>query len=143
MARAEILEDRYRMGRSKQLTTYQKYFKAAWKTLEKAQVSNRSYVTNVADWTCTCGRQKYDRHHLCKHLVQAVEPLHPHFWREVICRRVKPIYQHPSLIAKGDNLPAITLSRDPGTISNGDDHIGTVQYRKSSLIADNDQLMAM
>jgi hypothetical protein len=100
---------------------------------KKAQVSNRSYVTNVADWTCTCGRQKYDRHHLCKHLVQAVEPLHPRFWREVIRRRVKPIYQHPSLIAKGDNLPAITLSRDPGTISDGDDHIGTVQYRKSYL----------
>jgi len=75
-----------------------------------------------------CGRQKYDRHHLCKHLVQAVEPLHPRFWREVIRRRVKP---------------AITLSRDPSTISDGDDHIGTVQYRKSSLIADNDQLMAM
>ena len=141
MARAEILEDRYRMGRSKQLTTYQKYFKVAWKKLEKAQVSNQPYVTNVADWTCTCGRQKYDRHHLCKHLVQAVEPPHPRFWREVIRRRVKPIYQHPSLIAKGDNLPAITLSRDPGSISDGDDHIGTVHYRKSCRNADNDQLM--
>ena len=59
----------------------------------------------------------------------------------MIRRRVKPIYQHPSLIAKGDNLPAITLSRDPGSISDGDDHIGTVHYRKSCRNADNDQLM--
>ena len=133
MARAEILEDHYRLGRSKQLTTYQRYFKTAWKKLEKVQVSNRQYVTNVADWTCTCGRQKYDRHHLCKHLVQAVEPPRAHFWREVIRRRVKPIYQHPSLVAKGDNSPAITLSQDPGTISDGDDHIlGVCWYRKSS-----------
>ncbi|KAF8320507.1 hypothetical protein F5887DRAFT_837075, partial [Amanita rubescens] len=101
-----------RQGRSKQLTTYQKYFKSAWKKLEQAQVSTRQYVTNVADWTCTCGRQKYDRHHLCKHLVQAVKPLPAHFWREVIRRRVKPIYQHPSLIAKGNDLPASALSRD-------------------------------
>jgi len=90
----------------------QKYFKSAWKKLEQAQVSTRQYVTNVADWTCTCGRQKYDRHHLCKHLVQAVKPLPAHFWREVIRRRVKP---------------ASALSRDlSGTISDGDDHIGTV-----------------
>ena len=126
IARAEILEDRYRLGRSKQLTTYQKYFKAAWKRLEQVQVSARQYVTNVADWTCTCGRQKYDRHHLCKHLVQAVEPLPAHFWREVIRRRVKPIYHHPSLIAKGSNLPA--LREESGTISDGDDHTGTVNY---------------
>jgi hypothetical protein len=74
MACAEILEDSYRLGRSKQLTTYQKYFKVAWKKLEQAQVSNWQYNTNVVNWTCTCGRQKYDRHHLCKHLVQAVDP---------------------------------------------------------------------
>ena len=118
-----------------------KIFQMAWKKLEKAQVSNQPYVTNVADWTYTCGRQKYDRHHLCKHLVQAVEPLHPRFWCEVICRHVKPIYQHSSLIAKGDNLPAITLSQDPSSISDGDDHIGTVHYRNSCHNADNDQLM--
>ena len=61
--------------------------------------------------------------------MQAVEPPHAHFWREVIRRHVKPIYQHPSLVAKGgNNLPAITFSQDPGksgTISDGDgdDHI--------------------
>jgi len=32
------------------------------------------YETSVSNWTCTCGQQKYDRHHLCKHLVQAVAP---------------------------------------------------------------------
>ncbi|KAF8629709.1 hypothetical protein AX14_011100 [Amanita brunnescens Koide BX004] len=37
MARAEILEDHYQLGRSKQLTTYQRYFKTAWKKLEKVE----------------------------------------------------------------------------------------------------------
>ncbi len=83
------------------------------------------YVTNVADWTRT-----YDRHHLCKHLVQAVQPPRAHFWRKVIRRRVKPIYQHQSLIAKGNDSPAITLSLDPGAILDGDDNIGAGQYRK-------------
>ena len=128
MARAEILEDSYRLGRSKQLTTYQKYFKVAWKKLEQAQVSNRQYNTNVADWTCTCGWQKYNRHHLCKHLVQAVNPPPARFWREVIRRRVKPIYRHPALIARSGDLPLVPLSQNPGTVSDGDDHEGAVLY---------------
>ena len=59
-------------------------------------------------------------------LPTLVEPLPAHFWREVIRRRVKPIYHHPSLIAKGSNLPA--LREESGTISDGDDHTGTVNY---------------
>jgi len=38
MARAEIIEDHYRRGRSKQLTTYQKYFKTAWKKLWSTKI---------------------------------------------------------------------------------------------------------
>ncbi|KAF8959415.1 hypothetical protein BDZ97DRAFT_1637568, partial [Flammula alnicola] len=49
------------------------------------------------------GRQKYDCHHLCKHLVQAVPAPPIRFWREVHRRRVLPLYEHPALVQKIDN----------------------------------------
>ncbi|KAM6491724.1 hypothetical protein JOM56_012764, partial [Amanita muscaria] len=82
------------------LTTYQKYFKSAWKILAKAQISGKAYETNITRWTCTCGRQKYDRHHLCKHLVQTVPKPAANFWREVVRRRTLLLYQHPAIMAK-------------------------------------------
>jgi len=68
IARAEIMNDSYRLGRPKQLTTYQKYFKSSWKKLSERTLSGKEYHTNVEEWTCTCGQQKYNCHHLCKHL---------------------------------------------------------------------------
>ncbi len=35
LVRAEILEDHHRLGRSKPLTTYQRYFKSSWRSLAK------------------------------------------------------------------------------------------------------------
>jgi len=64
----------------------------------------------ISDWICNCGRQKYDRHHLCKHLVQAVGTPSINFWSEVYRRRVLPIYRHPEL-------------EPDGNIIDGDDHI--------------------
>jgi hypothetical protein len=69
---AEILNDSYRLGQPKQLTTYQKYFKSSWKKLLESKISDKDYGTNIGDWTCKCGRQKYDRHHLCKNIVHAI-----------------------------------------------------------------------
>ena len=81
---AEILHDSHRLGHLKQLTTYQKYFKSSWKKLLARNISDKDYGTCIEDWTCKCGRQKYDRHHLCKHLVHAVGLPPLQFWREVI-----------------------------------------------------------
>lgn len=126
-ARSEILDDCYRMGRSKQLTTYQKYFKSSWKNLQKREISGKPYITKVNEWTCTCGRQKFDTHHLCKHLVQAVPDPPIYFWRQVIRRRILPIYRHPALIPKASDNACITnvgeLEADGGNITDGDDHI--------------------
>ena len=72
LARSEILDNNFRLGRTRPLTTYQTYFKKLWSVLAKREVSAKKYETSVKDWTCTCGRQKYDCHLLCKHLVQAV-----------------------------------------------------------------------
>ena len=121
IARAEILNDSHRLGRPKQLTTYQKYFKASWKKLSESHISDKVYETNIKDWTCTCGRQKYDRHHLCKHLVKAVAPPSKRFWREVVRRRTLPIYRHSELRTK-DGMQLEELASDDGT-TDGDDHI--------------------
>jgi hypothetical protein len=83
-ARAEILNDSHRLGRPKQLTTYQKYFKSSWKKLLTRKISDKDYDTCIKDWTCKCSR--HDRHHLCKHLVHAVGLPPLRFWREVIRR---------------------------------------------------------
>ena len=63
----EVLEDTHRIGHSKPLMTYQKYFKSSWLALSKATVSNNQYSPDIAQWTCKCGQQKYDQHCLCKH----------------------------------------------------------------------------
>ncbi|KAG6814961.1 hypothetical protein H0H87_006272 [Tephrocybe sp. NHM501043] len=126
VARAEILDDGYRMGRSKQLTTYQKYFKKSWKVLLECGVSEKKYSTSLRDFSCTCGRQKYDTHLLCKHLVQIVGLPSSHFWEQVIHQLTVPFYCHTELKPKNqrenvtcdDNL----LGLLDGGIAGGDDH---------------------
>jgi hypothetical protein len=68
-----------------------------------------------------------DRHHICKHIVQAVSHPPLKFWRKVIRRRVIPIYCHPALVRKANNDgpgPAASYV-DPGdgSIIDGDDHL--------------------
>ena len=128
VARTEVQEDSHRLGPSKALTTYQIYFKAPWTIQEKAHINGlRQYFTDVETWTCTCGQQKYDRHHICKHLVQAIPHPPLKFWRKVIRQRVIPIYRHPALVCKADNDgpgPATSyVDPDDGSIMDGDNHI--------------------
>jgi hypothetical protein len=102
--RAEVLEDTHRLGCSNPMTTYQKYFKSAWPKLAEQPIGSRAYLTNVEDRTCNCGHQKYQRHHICKHLqvVQAVStPIN--FWGAIVRRRTTPLYQHPALAPKKED----------------------------------------
>lgn len=120
VACAEVLEDTHRLGRPNKLTSFQTKFKSAWKKLAELPVSGRQYNIDLESFICDCGRQKYQAHHLCKHLVQAVtRPLEPRFWRQVIRRRTTPLYRHPHL------LPAGASYHDPddGRITDGDDHV--------------------
>ena len=133
IARSEFLEDTHRLGRSKPLTTYQRYFKSAWKKLVEVPVSGRKYITSIEEWTCNCGQQKYHPQHLCKHLVQIVPPPPLIFWRQVIRRRAAPLYRHPALIPIDENLDGrdgVSSSiygsfhnPDDGSITDGDDHV--------------------
>lgn len=47
LARAEVLEDTHRLGRSEPLSAYQRYFESAWQALAQLPVSGRMYVTSV------------------------------------------------------------------------------------------------
>ncbi|KAF8187532.1 hypothetical protein BJ912DRAFT_970082 [Pholiota molesta] len=121
LARLKILQDDYRIRRSKPLNTFQTYFKQNWIKQFNKELGHTTYETDVANWTCTCGSQKFDRHHLCKHLVHAVPQPGIKFWREIRRRRVSPLYRHPALIQIGqsdDSLEEPTV----GSITDGDDY---------------------
>ncbi len=124
--------DDYRPGRSRELSPFQKAFKANWQKLQQAKIDNiGKYMVNVEDWTCTCGQQKYNTFVLCKHLVQSVEDPPPRFFQEVVRRRVIPFYRHPLLVvsATKQSFPDI----EDGCITDGDDRpkvTGTVTSRK-------------
>jgi hypothetical protein len=124
LARAQVLDDAYRPGRSKPLSPFQKQFKAFWIALSKLPLSvdaDKKYITRVDNWTCTCDSLKFQSCHLCKHLVQAVPAPPPRFWLEVVRRRTLPLYRHPVLVPIGREIGAYCETVD-GSISDGDDH---------------------
>jgi hypothetical protein len=125
MQRADALDDNYRLGRSKALTTFQKYFKREWLKLHTRAISKNAYVTNVFLWICSCGQQKYHQHLLCKHLVAAVPDPPSTFWGEIYRRRVVPFYRHPAICPENTARRRVPRYIDPddGSITEGDDHL--------------------
>lgn len=111
------LDDTYRMGRSKTLSWAESSLKRHWRKLQDAPVSEKAYNVNKKMWTCTCGQQKYEAHHLCKHLVKAIQPPPPpEFFQEVYRHRVAPLYKHRLLD------PELDYSElEDGSITDGDD----------------------
>ncbi|KAJ3496485.1 hypothetical protein NLJ89_g10479 [Agrocybe chaxingu] len=121
-ARGDMREESYRLGRPKELTPYQQYFKKEWQKLEKRGVGTTQFDMDIEKWTCNCGAQKYHCHHLCKHLVQGVPPPSSKFFRDVVRRRTMPLYQHKELVPKsqsGQRARAYQAAR--GGITEGDD----------------------
>ncbi|KAJ7787703.1 hypothetical protein B0H14DRAFT_2169547, partial [Mycena olivaceomarginata] len=116
-AKMQIFENDFRPGRAKALTPYRKAFKKCWKMLAVRPLGNQDYSPDLSTWTCKCGQPKYNAFLLCKHLVQAVHPPHPDFFREVVRRRVTPFYSHHLLRPKdGSELNPV----DTGSVSDGD-----------------------
>ncbi|KAH6906210.1 hypothetical protein BKA70DRAFT_1080260, partial [Coprinopsis sp. MPI-PUGE-AT-0042] len=106
----------YTAGRSKSLTSFQKYFKSNWTALSKAKIRNTAYLVDVDSWTCNCGQQKYNPFHICKHLVQKVGgPLPLRFWQQLRRRRTSPLYIHPAIQPLRQSISHI------GSITDGDD----------------------
>ncbi|KAJ7575436.1 hypothetical protein C8J56DRAFT_1063322 [Mycena floridula] len=122
--RSQILGREHRIGWAPALTNFQKSFKSHWAKLQKMGLSGKVYITSVKDWTCTCGRQKFDRYHLCKHLVQSVPDLSLSFWTQVIRRRVLPLYRHVELVDKSVATETVAQElgeAEDGSITDGDD----------------------
>ncbi|KAJ7506426.1 hypothetical protein B0H11DRAFT_1973900 [Mycena galericulata] len=128
-ARPYILDDGYRLGRSKPLTPFQKQFKAAWRALQKSPISDdadKKYITRVDRWTCTCKGYKFHACYLCKHLVQAVPSPPMRFWNQVVRRqfrrRTVPLHRHPDLTAINAEMDGQYIEPLDGSITDGDDH---------------------
>lgn len=86
----------------------------------KKSTSDKTYMTDVSKWTCNCGHQEYNCQHLCKHLVQAVGLPEKCFFRDLVRRRVVPIYRHLQLVLKG-STPGKYIEPD-GAITDRDDN---------------------
>ncbi|KAI0291347.1 hypothetical protein B0F90DRAFT_1649621, partial [Multifurca ochricompacta] len=74
--------------------------------------------------------QKYHSQHLCKHLVQSVQPPPMHFWCQVVCHHILPLYCHPALVSNINGMeiehvdtPTEHPDLDEGSITDGDDHV--------------------
>ncbi|KAL0564046.1 hypothetical protein V5O48_018009 [Marasmius crinis-equi] len=105
------------------MTPLQVSFKQVWAIMRLKAVDDSAlltYQTDIHQWTCRCRSQKYNRHHVCKHLVHAVESSigkpSSKFWIEVTRRRVQPLYQHAE-------LQGGSLETGSGSITDGDDNI--------------------
>jgi hypothetical protein len=85
------------------------------------------YVTDPHLWTCTCPHLATSRFLVCKHLVQACEPIPARFFLVVPARnRQAPFWRHPLLVPKGGHripFDEDTFRRpDPTTILEDSDN---------------------
>jgi hypothetical protein len=59
---------------------------------------NEKYRPDAHRWVCTCPCFAISRFLICKHLVQAVQPVPPVFFLEAKRNRTTPFWVHHSLI---------------------------------------------
>lgn len=88
------------IGRYRDLPSWRKDFKCEWRRCREAHISlplNPKYRPDPHKWLCTCPYFFKSRFLLCKHLVQAVHPVHPVFFLQVTRNRTTPFWSHPSL----------------------------------------------
>lgn len=90
---SEILTDS-RTSRAASCSSAQHALKWAWERLQKLPLCSK-YTTDVTQWTCNCGSQKYHANLLCKHLMQATGPLLAKWWPTAIRFHIGPFYTVP------------------------------------------------
>ena len=135
-------------GRLRELSAWRKAFKRQWKSdLRKDQnydLHDR-YRPDPKRWVCTCPHFVISRFLICKHLVQSVKPVPPHFFFEVTRNRTAPFWKHKHLIAEdldGDDTDW-EAPDDDDAISEDDleDNLPLAPFITGSLDDDPDQLM--
>jgi hypothetical protein len=93
-------------GRHRNLASWRKPMKAEFRRCARAVLGSdpedSMYITDPHRWTCSCPHFPTSRFLVCKHLVQACEPIHARFFQVVPARnRVAPFWQHALLVPKG------------------------------------------
>jgi hypothetical protein len=105
-------------GRYRELPSWRKAFKRAWKKATDTPISiplNEKYRPDPHQWVCTCPSFLTSRFLLCKHLVQAVQPVPPHFFLEVNRNRTTPFWTHKTLIPLENDPPMSADTPTPHT----------------------------
>lgn len=102
-------------GRFRELHCWRKQFKREWKKLSSMPITmplNDKYRPDPHKWVCTCPAFVRSRFLICKHLIQAVQPVPPTFFLQVRRNRTLPFWQHPSLVPLEEN-PSRDSVTDP------------------------------
>ena len=87
-------------GRYRELSSWRKAFKKAWRKLEKTPITlplNDAYKPNTEKWICTCPSFIVSRFLICKHTIQHMHRVPPIFFLEAERYRTVPFWRHKSL----------------------------------------------
>ncbi|KAF8588750.1 hypothetical protein K439DRAFT_1533549 [Ramaria rubella] len=82
------------------LPSWRKAFKREWRQCEKKLVQdpeNPKYTPDPWRWVCTCPSFVKSRFLICKHLVQEVHPVPPHFFLQASHKCTTLFWEHPDL----------------------------------------------
>ncbi|KAF8470332.1 hypothetical protein DFH94DRAFT_637732 [Russula ochroleuca] len=82
-------------------TCWHKQFKHEWKKLAATPITmplNNKYRPDAHKWVCTCPSFVRSRFLICKHLIQAVQPVLPIFFLQVKQNQTLPFWQHSMLV---------------------------------------------
>ena len=99
-------------GRYRELSCWRKQFKWDWNKLTNAAITtpvNDKYRPDPVQWVCTCPSFVHSHFLICKHLVQAVQPMPPIFFLQVKRNRTVPFWEHLTLIPL-DTIPSNTTT---------------------------------
>jgi hypothetical protein len=113
-------------GRFRELPCWRKQFKREWKKLAATPITmplNDKYRPDAHKWVCTCPSFVRSRFLICKHLIQAVQPVPPTFFLQVKRNRTLPFWQHPTLVPCEGN-PSVPNPCPSTSGENGDDLTG-------------------
>ena len=135
------------IGRLRELSAWRKAFKRQWK-IDSQKDQNYDlhdrYRPDPKRWVCTCPHFVVSRFLICKHLVQSVKPVPPHFFFEVTRNRTTPFWRHKSLVAEdldGDDVGSEVPCSDDDDGDDGKVVLSPTPFAMCSLDNDPDRLM--
>jgi hypothetical protein len=99
-------------GRHRHIASWRKAMKEEFNRCAQAvlrcDLEDSNYIMDADNWLCTCPHFPTSRFLLCKHLVQACEPVDPLFFLVVPARnRTAPFWRHQLLVPKGGHREPI------------------------------------